>query len=72
MSDALHETWDGRKPMKVVGRQKEPRTDLVGTGPLLRLGNALRPQRPLVPRGVYRFRSFEEADKWMLQMTARA
>ncbi len=26
---------------------------------------------PFVPKGVYRFRSHEEADKWMLKMIAR-
>lgn len=38
---------------------------------LLRLVVRLRGNRPFIPRGVCRFRSFEEADRWSLAMMAR-
>lgn len=32
----------------------------------------LRGGRGICPRGVYRFKTFEEADEWMLKMIARS
>ena len=54
--------------MKVVGRRQvhsEP------TGDLQRTMAAVRGTRALVPRGVYRFGTFEEADAWMTRTLAR-
>ena len=57
--------------VKIVGRRE------IGTLPpaeadrLLRTAWALRGTDALVPKGVYRFRSFEEADEWMRRMMAR-
>jgi hypothetical protein len=56
--------------IKTVGRRK------AATGPeaaerLLRLVIELRAGRPFIPRGVHRFRSFEEAQEWSLKMMAR-
>ena len=71
----------GREPvkgyhvsMKSVGRRK---TETGNADPwaemdrLLETAWALRPTRALVPRGVYRFSSFEEADAWMIRTMAR-
>jgi hypothetical protein len=58
--------------MKVVGRRRPPaRRDLVYAAPLLSLAVRLRGSRPFLPKGVHRFRSFEEADQWSLRMMAR-
>jgi len=57
-------------PMKVVGRRRW-RGGLLATAPLLRLSLALRGDKPFLPRGVYRFRSFEESDEWILKMLTR-
>ena len=38
---------------------------------LLETAWALRPTTRLVPRGVYRFRTFEEAELWMTRTIAR-
>ena len=56
--------------MKVVGRRRWGR-GLVATAPLLRLSLKLRGDKPFVPRGVYRFRSFEEIEEWTLRMLTR-
>lgn len=57
-------------PVKVVGRRLI-KADWEDARRLLHTAAALRPVRDLVPRGVYRFRSFEEADAWTLRMIAR-
>ena len=53
---------------KTVGRR---RTDGHDPAALQRLLAAVRRTGALVPRGVYRFSSFEEADAWMTRMMAR-
>ncbi len=37
---------------------------------LLHLVLGLRSGRPFIPKGVHRFRSFEEAHRWSIQMQA--
>jgi hypothetical protein len=56
--------------MKVVGRRR-PGRGLVATAPLLRLAVDLRGDKPFLPRGVHRFRSFEESEEWTLRMLTR-
>jgi len=54
--------------MHTVGR-RSPRDDAwADQGRLARTAALLRGGRGLVPRGVFRFSSFEEADTWMTQM----
>ena len=36
-----------------------------------RLVSSLRGNKPFVPRGVYRFKTFKESDDWMIKMMAR-
>jgi hypothetical protein len=54
--------------MKTVGRR---RTDRDVPGALQRTLSAVRGTGAVVPRGVYRFLSFEEADAWMTRTMAR-
>jgi hypothetical protein len=54
--------------MKTVGHR---RTDVQDRWALQRTMAALRGTHALVPRGVYRFGSFEEADAWMIHTMAR-
>jgi hypothetical protein len=54
--------------IKVVGRRRIEGGEL---GRLQRILAAVRGTGRLVPRGVYRFSSFEEADAWMTRMMAR-
>jgi hypothetical protein len=39
---------------------------------LLHTMRQLRGSRGICPRGVYRFKTFEEADEWMIKMIARS
>jgi hypothetical protein len=61
---------DFELPTKVVGRRQWGK-GIVATAPLLRLTLRLRGDKPFLPRGVYRFRSFEESDEWTLRMLTR-
>jgi hypothetical protein len=58
-------------PIKEVGHRRQPRLDWADVSRLLRTMAELRPIPDLVPRGVYRFRSFEEADAWLTRTIAR-
>jgi len=58
-------------PMKVVGRNTIARVDVVAIDGMQRMANVLRASRPFVPRGVWRFKTFEEADSWTLRMLTR-
>jgi hypothetical protein len=57
-------------PMKVVGRRRWA-PGHAASAPLLRLVLELRGGRPFLPRGVHRFRSFEESEAWTLRMLTR-
>jgi hypothetical protein len=57
-------------PMKVVGRRRWA-PGLAASAPLLRLVLELRGRRPFLPKGVHRFRSFEESEEWTLRMLTR-
>lgn len=57
-------------PMRVVGRRRWG-TGLVAAAPLLLLNLRLRGDKPFLPKGVHRFRSFEESDEWVLTMLTR-
>jgi len=58
-------------PIKVVGRKGTPKIDAEAIDSMQRMVNELRKGRPFVPKGVFRFKSFEEADKWLLEMQTR-
>ena len=57
--------------MKVVGRRGKTKVDVVLFDPMQRMANILRQGRPFIPKGVWRFKSFEEADQWTMKMLTR-
>jgi hypothetical protein len=61
----------GEGKMKIVGRRRPPTGGVDSLDGLLQLMVALREGRPFVPRGVYRFRTHQESDAWMLKMLCR-
>ncbi len=66
------EQWDDLPPgAKVVGRRRPGRGDLHKAAGLFELGSTLRASKIFVPRGVYRFDTFQEADAWLLKMLTR-
>jgi hypothetical protein len=70
MAKAMRPRDEVEEGMKVVGRRTTGR-GLVATAPLLRLAVDLRGDKPFLPRGVHRFRSFEESEEWTLRMLTR-
>jgi len=62
---------NGELPMKIIGRRKPAKADVLQIDGMQRLANTLRGNKPLVPKGVWRFKTFEEADAWTLRMTTR-
>ncbi len=59
--------------IKIVGRRRQRETETEKDyDVLLKTLQALRGNRGICPRGVYRFRTFEEADQWMIRMIAEA
>jgi hypothetical protein len=54
---------DERLPMKVVGRQGEARVDVITFDPMQR--------PPIYSKRGGRFKSFDEADQWTMEMLTR-
>ena len=57
--------------MKVVGRRREPTPTPENVQAIQRLLLDLRGNQPFLPKGVYRFKSHEEADAWQMKMLTR-
>lgn len=57
--------------MKVVGTRHTDTSSMADLAALARTAALLRGTACLVPRGVYRFSSFNEADAWMTRMLLR-
>jgi hypothetical protein len=57
--------------MKVVGARVVEGNAIADQGRLARSAALLRGTAALAPKGVYRFRSFEEADEWMTRTLQR-
>lgn len=57
--------------MKVLGRRTEPRATRENMDAIQQLALALRGKRPFIPKGVYRFKTHEEADEWEMRMLTR-
>jgi hypothetical protein len=57
--------------MHTVGKRRVDGDALADQGPLARTAALLRGTAWLVPRGVYRFASFDEADAWMTETILR-
>jgi hypothetical protein len=57
--------------IKVLGRRRPSRGGLLGAASFLEMVVRLRGDRPFLPKGVHRFRSFEESEAWSVTMMAR-
>jgi hypothetical protein len=62
---------NGEPQMKVIGRKGKAKVDVTTIDSLQRMANELRKGRPFMPKGLWRFRSHEEADSWKLKMLTR-
>ena len=57
--------------IKTVGRRKPSQGGLAAAAPLLQAAVDLRKGKPFIPRGVWRFKTFDEKDEWTRKMLAR-
>jgi hypothetical protein len=57
--------------MKVLGRRREPRPTRENMDAIQKLLLELRGQQPFLPKGVYRFKSHQEAHAWQMKMLTR-
>ena len=57
-------------PFKTVGR-RIPAADFITTVKFLETVVALRGTKPFIPKGVYRFKTHEEAQSWSERMMTR-
>jgi hypothetical protein len=62
---------DERLPMKMVGRRGKTKVNVITFDSMQRTVNVLRQGCPFVPKGVWRFKSFEEAEQWTMKMLTR-
>ena len=69
----VSDSWDDLPPnSRVVGKREPPKAGLQTVDALQRLANDLGAGRVTWPRGVWRFRTHEEADAWWtIQMRIR-
>jgi hypothetical protein len=57
--------------IKIIGRKGGERKGLKAAAPFLELVVRLRGNKPFIPKGIHRFKSFEESAQWSIQMMAR-
>jgi|KBSSwiStaDraftv2_1062776.scaffolds.fasta_scaffold34602_2 hypothetical protein len=60
-----------KEEMKILGHRKSSTGGLEQSNGFLKMVITLRGGKPFIPRGVYRFRSHEEKDEWILKMLTR-
>ena len=56
--------------MKVIGVRRSS-GGLLRAAPFLELIVKLRGKKPFIPKGVHRFASFEESQRWSIEMMTR-
>ena len=62
-----------KKPIKILGRRKQASSpSWEDANRWLHTIADLRQGKGICPRGIYRFKSFEEADEWMTRMLAKS
>jgi hypothetical protein len=57
--------------MKIVGKRRHKRNGLESAAPFLDLVIELHAGKPFMPKGVHRFKTFEESQQWSMKMMAR-
>lgn len=57
--------------MRVVGRRGEPGATPANIQAMQQLLLDMRGGRKYLPRGVYRFKTHQEADAWLMEMLTR-
>ena len=59
-------------PTRVVGRRRRSAGGLNAAAPFLDLVRGLRRGKPFIPKGLHRFRTFDESQAWSVKMMSRS
>jgi len=62
----------GESGQKQIGSRKRMRTSFIEADQLQKTVQKLRPTQGVCRKGLYKFRTFEEADQWMETMILKA
>jgi hypothetical protein len=57
--------------VKVIGSRRPGKGGIVAAAGLLKMVLILRGDKPFIPKGVFRFSSFQESESWSLKMMTR-
>ena len=57
--------------IKILGKRKPCSGGLVKANNLFKLALGLRGNKPFCPKGIHRFKSYEEKEEWTRKMNAR-
>jgi hypothetical protein len=60
-----------KENMKVLGGRRPGRGGIIAAAGLLKMAVVLRGDKRFIPKGVFRFLSFEESEAWSLKMMTR-
>ena len=59
------------KRIKIIGKRKAISSSLESTNIFLKTIVQLRAGNPFIPKGVYRFKNFQEAQDWSIRMMTK-
>ena len=57
--------------MKIVGRRQGMKGSVESCDGFQKMVLSMRGGKPFIPKGVHRFKSFEESDRWLIRMLTR-
>ena len=57
--------------MKIVGRRQGMRGDVGSCDGFQKMALTMRSGKPFIPKGVHRFKTFEESDRWLIRKVKR-
>ncbi|HEY4612117.1 MAG TPA: hypothetical protein VII11_03965 [Bacteroidota bacterium] len=57
--------------VKILGRRVQAKGGLEQARGFLKLVIKLRGDKPFIPKGVHRFKTFDECDEWTLKMLTK-
>jgi hypothetical protein len=58
--------------VKIIGKRKKSSLSFEDINNFLKAISALRGEKPFIPKGVYRFKTFEEAQDWTMDMITKS
>jgi hypothetical protein len=57
--------------VKIIGKRKDRSPSFEDINNFLKAILALRGEKPFIPKGIFRFKTFEEAQDWTIEMITK-